>query len=134
MTIRASVKMLKWLLDSVDLANRCFETANAFLESQDIHQSGCLLLDVRMPGMSGLELQDVMRAKESPISVVFLTGHGDIPMATAAMARGAFDFIEKPFNNQRLLGNHVNRAMARSAELVAQNGTSGVWRASVSDH
>jgi FixJ family two-component response regulator len=87
----------------VQLDARAFESAEAFLAALDQHASGCLLLDVRMPGMSGLELQRVLVEREIQLPVIFLTGHADVPMAVQAIQNGAADFIEKPFNPQRLL-------------------------------
>jgi FixJ family two-component response regulator len=80
-----------------------FESADAFINSYYPGRSGCLLLDVRMPGMSGLELQEYLRANQIAIPVIIITGHGDVPMAVRAMKSGAVDFIEKPFNDELLL-------------------------------
>ncbi len=80
-----------------------FESAQAFLESGAAYDPGCLILDVRMPGMSGLELQEYLMARGLCIPVIILTGHGDVPMAVRALKAGAVDFIEKPFKNQALL-------------------------------
>ncbi|HEY5680539.1 MAG TPA: response regulator transcription factor, partial [Pseudomonadales bacterium] len=94
---------LRWLLESVDLAVETYATAEAFLEAYDRARPGCLVLDIRMPGMSGLELQERLLEDKAPIPIVFITGHGDIPMAVEAMKRGAIDFIRKPFRDQELL-------------------------------
>ncbi len=91
------------LLDTVDIPHRTFATAQEFLDSYDKSGSGCLVLDIRMPGMSGLELQERLIEEQAPIPIVFITGHGDIPMAVDAMKRGAIDFIRKPFRDQELL-------------------------------
>lgn len=80
-----------------------FESAAAFLEDYDPAQPGCLVLDIRMPGLSGLELQDRLRAQRSAIPIIFITGHGDVPAAVRAVQAGALDFLEKPFDTQRLL-------------------------------
>lgn len=94
---------LKWLIESVGVPVESFASAAAFLESYYPGRSGCLLLDVRMPGMSGLELQEYLREHEISIPVIIITGHGDVPMAVRAMKGGAIDFIEKPFNDEVLL-------------------------------
>ena len=91
------------LLESVDIAHESFANAQDFLAAYDNGRQGCLVLDIRMPGMSGLELQDRLIANNSPIPIVFITGHGDIPMAVEAMKKGAVDFIRKPFRDQELL-------------------------------
>ncbi|MBT3012835.1 MAG: response regulator transcription factor [Candidatus Thiodiazotropha sp. (ex Lucina aurantia)] len=94
---------LKWLIESVSMQVETFESADAFIKSYYPGRSGCLLLDVRMPGMSGLELQEYLRANQIAIPVIIITGHGDVPMAVRAMKSGAVDFIEKPFNDELLL-------------------------------
>ena len=91
------------LLDTVDIPYRTFATAQEFLDNYEQSSSGCLVLDIRMPGMSGLELQEKLLEEKIPIPIVFITGHGDIPMAVDAMKRGAVDFIRKPFRDQELL-------------------------------
>ncbi|MCU7942362.1 MAG: response regulator transcription factor [Candidatus Thiodiazotropha sp. (ex Cardiolucina cf. quadrata)] len=94
---------LKWLIESVSMQVETFDSADAFIKSYYPGRSGCLLLDVRMPGMSGLELQEYLRANQIAIPVIIITGHGDVPMAVRAMKSGAVDFIEKPFNDELLL-------------------------------
>lgn len=94
---------LVWLIGSVGLRVESFASARSFLENYLPEQPGCVVLDVRMPGQSGLELQDALVEKGIPLPVIFITGHGDVPMAVRAMKQGAVDFIEKPFNDQRLL-------------------------------
>lgn len=91
---------LAWLLESVGLRVKTFASATEFLESYTAEQPGCLVVDVRMPGMSGLELQDRLRAHHARLPLIVITGHGDIPMAVRAMKAGAVDFFEKPFNDQ----------------------------------
>ena len=95
---------LKWLLESRGLRVELYPSGNAFLDSFDNGFCGCLVLDVRMPGMSGLDLYEQLRARASTLPVIFITGHGDVPMAVSALKKGAADFIEKPFNNQDMLG------------------------------
>ena len=106
---------LRFLIRSVGLQAQAFGSAQEFLKSYDPRQPGCLLLDVRMPGMSGLELQQELNRRGATLPVIFITGHGDVPMAVAAMQFGAFDFLQKPFRDQDLL-DCVQRAMTRDAE------------------
>lgn len=94
---------LAWLLGSRGLSTRTWPSAEAFLAGHDPAQPGCLVLDIRMEGMSGIELFDALRADGSPLPVIFLTGHGDVPLAVAALKKGAFDFVEKPFNDNQLV-------------------------------
>ena len=106
---------LRFLMRSVGLHGQAFDSAVNFLKTYDPRQPGCLLLDVRMPGMSGLDLQQELNRRGATIPVIFITGHGDVSMAVAAMQCGAFDFLQKPFRDQDLL-DRVQRAMARDAE------------------
>jgi len=94
---------LQWLIESVGLRVEVHDSAESFLKSYYPGRSGCLLLDVRMPGMSGLDLQEYLKREEITIPVIIITGHGDVPMAVRAMKMGAVDFIEKPFNDEVLL-------------------------------
>jgi len=96
---------LQWLIESVGHRVRTFGSADAFLQSYYPGQAGCLLLDVRMPGMSGLELQSYLARQEIRLPVIIITGHGDIAMAVKAMQAGAVNFIEKPFNDEALLSS-----------------------------
>jgi FixJ family two-component response regulator len=104
---------LGWLFRSVKLPVRTFASAAAFLTAFRDDRPGCLVLDVRMPGMSGLELLEELKARDIALPVVVLTGHADVKMAVRAMKGGAFDFIEKPFVDQELL-DIVQRAVQRS--------------------
>lgn len=94
---------LQWLLESSGLSVALFDSAEAFLSSYKPDQPGCLVVDVRMPGMSGLELQERLVEQHYSIPVIFITGHGDVPMAVQAVKHGAVDFLEKPFNDKELL-------------------------------
>ncbi|MDO5691780.1 MAG: response regulator [Pseudomonadota bacterium] len=98
-------RSLVFLLESMGWAVQAHGSAADYLTHglPHIEQTGCLLLDVRMPGMSGLELQQALIARGLYLPIVFLTGHGDVELAVQAMKRGAFDFLEKPFKDQRLL-------------------------------
>jgi FixJ family two-component response regulator len=113
--VRSSLRML---IRSVGLQAQAFATAQEFLRLYDPRQPGCLLLDVRMPGMSGLELQQELNRRGATIPVIFITGHGDVPMAVEAMQHGAFDFLQKPFRDQDLL-DRVQRAMVQDAQSRA---------------
>jgi len=110
--VRSSVR---FLIRSVGLQAQGYASAQEFLAAYDPRHPGCLLLDVRMPGMSGLELQQELNRRGATIPVVFITGHGDVPMAVEAMQQGAFDFLQKPFRDQDLL-DRVQRALARDTE------------------
>jgi len=94
---------LTWLIESVGLTVKTFSSADDFLKAYYPGRPGCLLLDVRMPGMSGLELQEYLKKQQVTVPVIMITGHGDVPMAVRAMKVGAVDFIEKPFNDEQLL-------------------------------
>lgn len=94
---------LKWLIESVELQVSSCPSAQAFLEAYDRTRPGCLVLDVRLRGMSGLDLQAELARLEITIPTIVVTGHGDVPMAVRAMKLGAIDFVEKPFNDQELL-------------------------------
>ena len=108
---------IAWLLESVQLTTRTFNSAGAFLEHYQPGKVGCLVLDVRMPGKSGLELQQQLKEMRDDLPIIFLSAHGDIPMATRAMSEGAFQFIPKPSNNQQLLDT-VHAALKESRERV----------------
>ena len=94
---------LAWLLRSRGVPARTWPSAEAFLAEWSEGLRGCLVLDVRMDGMSGVELFDRLLARGSRLPVIFLTGHGDVPLAVAALKKGAFDFVEKPFNDNELV-------------------------------
>jgi FixJ family two-component response regulator len=95
---------LVWLLESSGYRVVAFESAERFLAAYQPSMTGCLVLDVRMPGMSGLELFEELRRRRSTLPVIFITGHGDVPMAVSAVKKGAVDFIEKPFGDRDMLG------------------------------
>lgn len=116
---------LTWLLEANRYIVRCFSSADQFLASYmyspERQQVGCLILDVRMPGMSGLELQERLLAENIKIPTIFITGHGDVPMAVNTMKKGAFDFIEKPFDEKELCAL-VERMLAKSqADLISDH-------------
>ncbi len=101
---------LKFLMESVDLSVEVFDSATGFLEVFDSKRAGCLVLDVRMPGLSGLDLQQRLTARGCRIPIIIITGHGDVPMCVRAFEGGAFAFLEKPVNHQQLL-DYVQRAI-----------------------
>jgi FixJ family two-component response regulator len=106
------------LMDSIDQPWQSHAGALEFLENFDPETSGCLILDVRMPQMSGLQLLEKLKADDIDVPIIMATAHGDVPMAIQAMKQGAFDFHEKPINNQALLES-VNRALEHRQEQRA---------------
>ena len=94
---------LCWLLQSVELHVETYPSADAFLAAYDAGRPGCLVLDVRMPGMSGLNLQDELRARHIRLPIIMLSGHAEVPTAVRALKAGAIDFMEKPFSDELLL-------------------------------
>lgn len=114
--IRHSLEML---MQSVGHKFKSYGSARAFLDSFDPSIPGCLLLDVRMPEISGLDLQHLLNQDKIKIPVIIITGHGDVPMAVRAMKQGAVDFIEKPFHDQNLLDS-IAKALAKSLDIQQQ--------------
>ncbi|MBX2835396.1 MAG: response regulator [Gammaproteobacteria bacterium] len=94
---------IRWLVEEVGLSAEVYATAQEFVDKFDAEAIGCLVLDIRMPGMGGLELQDYLLNNNISIPVIVVTGHGDVPMAVRSMKNGAFEFLQKPFNDQTLL-------------------------------
>ena len=115
--IRDSLDML---LKTVDLNTTTFGSGDEFLEAYDPDWEGCILLDIRMPGTSGMEVQKRLAESGCSIPIIFITGHGDIPMAVEAMHIGAFDFIQKPFRDQDLL-DRIDQALTTSDEQEQQS-------------
>jgi two-component system response regulator FixJ len=107
--VRSSLRLL---LKSVGPVPTALGSAREFLDKYDPAQPGCLVLDVRMPGMSGIELQETLNRQGAVIPVIFITGHGDVPMAVEAMQAGAFDFLQKPFRDQDLI-DRIQRALEK---------------------
>jgi two-component system, LuxR family, response regulator FixJ len=107
---------IRALLESVHLTVETYASAEDFLERDDPGRPGCLVLDIRMPGASGLQLQDTLNARNIHIPIIFVTGHGDVPLTVRAMHAGAVDFLEKPFDDQALL-DAIHRAVARDAQI-----------------
>lgn len=106
-------RFLRGLIGSIGLGVKTYASAQEFLDDYEAGSPGCLLLDIRMPEMSGLELQAELRRREIDIPVIILTGHGDVKVAVHAMKAGAVDFVEKPFNNELLL-HGIQKAVADS--------------------
>jgi len=104
------------LMESVGYAHAAYPSATEFLRHYNTAQAGCLVLDIRMPEMSGLELQQELHKRGHRIPLIFVTGHGDVPMAVEAMKKGAFDFVQKPFRDQDLL-DRVNHALHQDHSL-----------------
>lgn len=123
--IRSSLSLL---MKSGGYAAQAFESAQQFLATYQDTQPGCLLLDVRMPGISGPDLQRELNSRQSTVPVIFMSGHADVPMAVEAIRCGAFDFLQKPFRDQELL-DKVERALeadaARRARLQARQAAQG---------
>jgi FixJ family two-component response regulator len=109
------------LLTSVHLRADAYESAEAFLKAVHPDMHGCLILDVRMPGMGGLELQRVLTERGVTLPVIMITGHGDVPLAVRAMKAGAVDFIEKPFHEQELL-DRIQASLAADVETRRRVG------------
>ena len=110
---------LQWLLEGKDYRVKCFDSAESFLSRFDPREVACLIADIRMDGMSGLELQDRLIERRSPLPIIFITGHGDVPMAVTTMKKGAEDFIEKPFKEDELVAPGREDARSRARRLLA---------------
>lgn len=108
---QAMCESLTWLLNSMNWKVKTYPSAQNFLEHYDDSILGCAILDVRMPGMSGLELQDILKQRKINIPIIFITGHGDVRMAVRAMKLGAIEFLNKPFNEQELIES-INRSLS----------------------
>lgn len=115
-SVRAAVEDL---LASVGLDTRSYASAADFLERARLDAPGCLVLDVRMPGMNGLDLQQELQRRGLPLPIIFITGHGDIPMSVRAMKQGALEFLTKPFRDQDLL-DAIDQALRKAQEAHAQ--------------
>ncbi|SEO88500.1 response regulator transcription factor [Pseudomonas sp. Snoq117.2] len=116
----ASVRAaLEDLLASVGLSTRSYVSAADFLDRARLDEPGCLVLDVRMPGMNGLDLQQELQRRGLALPIIFITGHGDIPMSVRAMKQGALEFLTKPFRDQDLL-DAIGQALRRAQEAHAQ--------------
>jgi FixJ family two-component response regulator len=125
--VRSSLRML---LKSLGIPAITHGSAAEFLAEYDLEQPGCLIADVRMPGMSGLELQDELNRRGAIIPVIFITGHGDVPMAVEAMQHGAVDFLQKPFSDKDL-SDRVQGALAADLRNRALLGEKDQIRARI---
>ncbi|HUH87212.1 MAG TPA: response regulator transcription factor [Pusillimonas sp.] len=120
---------LRWLLEANGYRVRSFSGAENFLEAYDPDEIGVLIVDVRMPGMSGLELQEELIAREAPLPIVFITGHGDVPMAVSTIKKGAIDFLEKPFNEtdlRTIVARMLEQANERASQAQAKKNQQAV--------
>jgi two-component system, LuxR family, response regulator FixJ len=124
------LQALQWLLESVEINVECFESSISFLESYNPNSHGCIVADVRMPIMSGIQLLEQLNLRKNRLPVIILTAYADIPMAVNAMKIGAIDFIPKPFNNQHLLeqiqksiASNVNQSYSQPLENYASRFT-----------
>jgi len=120
---------LRWLLEANGYTVRSYAGAEEFLSAYDSDQVGVLIADVRMPGMSGLELQETLIARKAPLPIVFITGHGDVPMAVSTMKKGAVAFLEKPFNEadlRNIVAGMLNEAYERVHEAQMQRDQQAV--------
>lgn len=122
---------LSWLLKSRGLPFAVYESAEDFLAGWTPTTSGCVVLDMRMSGMSGLDCFDALLDRGSTLPIIFLTGHGDVPLAVATLKRGAFDFFEKPLNDNEL-ATRIEEAMALDARQRAESATQDSVNARVS--
>jgi len=109
---------LQWMLEGKDYRVRCFDSAESFLNRYDPREVACLIIDIRMSGMTGLELQTRLLEAHSPLPLSFITGHGDVPMAVDTMKKGAMDFIQKPFQEEQLVPL-VERMLEQAKESFA---------------
>lgn len=117
------LKSLRWLLESDHLKVEIFNSAQAFLDAYDASRPGCLVLDVRMPGMSGVELQQALKERQAAIPIIFITAYGEVPTAVRCLNEGAVDFIEKPYDDAQLLAR-VHAAL----EMDARSRREGLRR------
>lgn len=110
---------LQMVLESVGHKVAAYSRGDAFLDDFSTEMAGCLVLDIRMPGMNGMELQRQLNSRNSILPIIFVTGHGDVPMAVEAMQKGAVDFVQKPYREEELLGK-IQQAIAADAESRAE--------------
>lgn len=120
-----------WLLEQVKLPAMAFASATEFLDAYHPDIAGCLVLDMRMPGMSGLDLQEKLLEIGAKLPIIIVTGHGDVPVTVRAMKAGAFEFLQKPFSDQVLLDS-ITAAMRKHAALLAERRRDTEARAALS--
>ena len=121
---------LRWLLESIRLRVETFDSAESFLTQFDSRRPGCIVLDVRMPGMSGPEVMDFLNQRECRTPIIFLSAHGDVPLAVRTMKGGAIDFLQKPYNNQQFL-ERVQHALKLDAKNRTERERASVYAACV---
>jgi two-component system, LuxR family, response regulator FixJ len=121
---------LDFLLGAAGFRVHLFETAGAFLSALPVAAPGCIVTDIRMPGMDGLELLTRLKGESIALPVVVMTGHGDVPLAVDAMKLGAADFVEKPFDDVRLIGA-IRASVSRASEVMKGEATSQVAAARI---
>lgn len=121
-------RSLGFMLEGYGFEVQAFEDAEQFLKAQPLEQPGCLILDMRMPGLSGAQLQQLLNEHNSPLAVIFLTGHGDVPLAVDALKSGAVDFFQKPADGARL-AEAVTKALSHSAEIAKHRKLQGIYQA-----
>jgi two-component system, LuxR family, response regulator FixJ len=124
---QATRKSLRWLVETIGVPVKTFHCAVSFLDAYDANQPGCLVLDVMMPGMNGLDLLREMKNRRIDIPVIVLTGYGDVPTAVRALKGGAVEFLEKPFNDELLL-EQIRRALALDSRHRRERGALEVVR------
>ena len=117
----AVLRSLSLLLESKGVAVRAYASAESFLADAEAGPPQCVVTDIRMPGMSGLELQRELKARDAAVPMILITGHGDIAMAVQAIKQGAFDFIEKPFDDERLIASIAEAVERGQRARVEQN-------------
>ena len=123
---------LQMVLESVGHKVASYSRGDTFLEAYTPEMAGCMVLDIRMPGMNGMELQRQLNARNSILPIIFVTGHGDVPMAVDAMQRGAVDFVQKPYREEELLGK-IQQAITADAENRADLEEKDKIRAKLAD-
>jgi FixJ family two-component response regulator len=111
---------LAWLLESVGIASQGFVSAADFLNAFDVDTPACLVLDVRMPEASGFDVQEALNRRGATLPIIFVSGHGDIPMSVRALQQGAIDFVEKPYNSQQML-ERIQRALKLATQRHARD-------------
>ncbi|MFN2361371.1 MAG: response regulator transcription factor [Marinobacter sp.] len=112
----------QWLLESVGLQVRPYADGRRFLEAVEAEQTGCVILDIRMPGLGGLNVQEELQKRGSQLPIIFVSGHADVPIVVRAFKSGAFDFIEKPFNEQLLLDSVQQALQQHQATSTQRRG------------
>ncbi|WP_425837898.1 response regulator transcription factor [Streptomyces fractus] len=123
---------LAWLLESVHIRTEWFTDADAFLEAFDPDRPACLVLDVRMPGIGGFHVQELLNAQGAALPIVFVSAHGDIPMSVRALQAGAVDFLEKPYDPQRLL-DILQKALRVAGERYVRRAEQRSLRERITD-